>query len=66
MAWNDWRWSPRLAATALVRPSTTYRKAADFVHAHAEQYGPEMEVYLRKRAAEFSASLEEASGDHAL
>jgi tetratricopeptide (TPR) repeat protein len=48
------------------RAAEYYRKAADFVHAHADQYGPEMEVSLRKRAAEFSASLEEASGDHAL
>ncbi len=48
------------------RAAEYYRKAADFVHAHADQYGPEMEVYLRKRAAEFSASLEEVSGDQAL
>ena len=48
------------------RAAEYYRKAADFVHAHADQYGPKMEVYLRKRAAEFSAPREEASGDHAL
>jgi tetratricopeptide (TPR) repeat protein len=35
------------------RAAEYYRKAADFVHAHADQYGPEMEVYLRKRATEF-------------
>jgi hypothetical protein len=48
------------------RAAEYYRKAADFVHAHADQYGPKMEVYLRKRAAEFSAPRDEASGDHAL
>ena len=48
------------------RAAEYYRKAADFVHAHADEYGPEMEGYLRKRAAEFSASLEEVSGDQAL
>ena len=48
------------------RAAEYYRKAADFVHAHADQYDPEMEVYLRKRAAEFSAPPEKASVDHAL
>ncbi len=37
------------------RASEYYRKAADFVHAHADQYGPKMEMYLRKRATEFEA-----------
>mgnify|MGYP001563921024 CR=1 FL=1 len=35
-----------------------YRKAADFVHAHADQYGPQMEIYFRKRVAEFEAPQE--------
>jgi tetratricopeptide (TPR) repeat protein len=47
------------------RAAEYYRKAADFVHAHADQYGPEMEVYLRRRATEFSAPREEVSGDQA-
>ena len=37
------------------RAAEYYRKAADFVHAHPDQYGPRMEVYLRRRATEFSA-----------
>ena len=41
-----------------VRAAEYYRKAADFVHAHAEQYGPNMEIYLRRRVTE----LESASG----
>lgn len=45
------------------RAAEYYRKAADFVHAHADQYGPRMEVYLRRRATEFSAPREEVSGD---
>jgi tetratricopeptide (TPR) repeat protein len=49
-----------------LRAAEYYRQAADFVHAHADQYGPEMEVYLRTRAAEFSTSIEEVSGDQAL
>ena len=40
------------------RAAEYYRKAADFVHAHADQYGPKMEIYLRKRVTE----LESASG----
>lgn len=32
-----------------------YRQAADFVHAHADQYEPTMEIYFRKRVAEFEA-----------
>jgi tetratricopeptide (TPR) repeat protein len=47
------------------RAAEYYRKAADFVHAHADQYGPEMEVYLRRRATECSAPREEVSGDQA-
>ena len=47
------------------RAAEYYRKAADFVHAHADQYGPRMEVYLRRRATEFSAPREEVSGDQA-
>jgi hypothetical protein len=46
------------------RAAAYYRQAADFVHAHADQYGPKMEVYLRKRATEFGA-LAEGSADHA-
>ena len=40
-----------------LRAAEYYRRAADFVHAHADQYGPKMEVYLRARATEFAASL---------
>jgi hypothetical protein len=29
-----------------------YGEAADFVHAHADQYGPRMQVYLRRRATD--------------
>jgi hypothetical protein len=47
------------------RAAEYYRKAADFVHAHADQYGPKMEVYLRRRATEFAAPREEVSGDQA-
>ncbi len=36
------------------RAAAYFGKAADFVHAHADQYGPKMEVYLRKRATEFA------------
>jgi hypothetical protein len=51
----------RLAVVAAARGDRSRaaeyrRKAADFVHAHADLYRPEMEVWLRKRAAEFSAS----------
>jgi tetratricopeptide (TPR) repeat protein len=35
-----------------------YRKAADFVHAHADQYGPKMEIYLRQRVTEFESLVE--------
>lgn len=50
----------RLAMVAAARGHRTraaeyYRQAADFVHAHADQYGPEIEVYLRGRATEFGA-----------
>jgi tetratricopeptide (TPR) repeat protein len=47
------------------RAAEYYRKAADFVHAHVDQYGPEMEGFLRRRATEFSAPREEVSGDQA-
>ena len=40
------------------RAAEYYRKAADFVHAHADQYGLKMEIYLRRRVTE----LESASG----
>ena len=36
-----------------VRAAEYYRRAADFVHAHADCYDREMEMYLRERAAEF-------------
>jgi len=36
------------------RAAEYYRKAADFVHAHADRYDPEMETYLRERANEFA------------
>jgi tetratricopeptide (TPR) repeat protein len=36
------------------RAAEYYRKAADFVHTHPESYDPVMEIYLRKRATEFS------------
>lgn len=37
------------------RAAEYYRKAADFVHDHADQYGPKMEVYLRKKVTEFES-----------
>ena len=37
------------------RAAEYYRKAADFVHAHADRYDPEMEIYLRAQATEFGA-----------
>jgi hypothetical protein len=40
-----------------LRAAAYYRQAADFVHAHADQYGPKMEVYLRARATEFGAPI---------
>ena len=40
------------------RAAEYYRKAADFVHAHAEYYDPEMEAYLRERATEFAPPSE--------
>ena len=40
------------------RAAAYYRHAADFVHAHADQYDPKMEIYLRKRVTE----CESASG----
>jgi len=53
----------RLAMVAVARgdrprAAEYYRQAADFVHAHAAQYGPEMEVYLRARATEFAAPID--------
>lgn len=35
-----------------VRAAEYYRKAADFVHAHADRYDPKMEIYLRRRVTE--------------
>ena len=35
-----------------VRAAEYYRKAADFVHAHADLYDPKMEIYLRRRVTE--------------
>ncbi len=40
-----------------LRAAAYYRQAADFVHAHADQYGPKMEVYLRARATEFGVPI---------
>ena len=40
-----------------LRAAAYYRQAADFVHAHADQYGPKIEVYLRARATEFGAPV---------
>jgi tetratricopeptide (TPR) repeat protein len=38
------------------RAEEYYRKAADFVHARADQYDPEMEIYLLRKATEFASS----------
>ena len=38
------------------RAAEYYRKAADFVHAHADCYDTEMEIYLRAKAAEFGTA----------
>lgn len=35
------------------RAAEYYRKAADFVHERADQYDPEMEIYLRRKVTEF-------------
>ena len=53
----------RLAMVAAARgdrpgAAAHYRQAADFVHAHADQYEPTMEVYFRKRIAEFEGPQE--------
>lgn len=53
----------RLAMVAAARGDRTraaeyYRKAAEFVHAHADRYDPEMETYLRERATEFATPTE--------
>lgn len=37
------------------RAAEYYRKAADFVHAHADQYGPKMEIHLQKKVTEFES-----------
>jgi tetratricopeptide (TPR) repeat protein len=37
------------------RAAEYYRKTADFVHAHADQYDPEMEIYLRRKVTEFES-----------
>ena len=38
------------------RAAEYYRKAADFVRAHADWYDPEEEIYLRGKATEFSTT----------
>ena len=38
------------------RADEYYRQAADFVHAHAEYYGPKMESYFRRKVTEFESS----------
>jgi len=38
------------------RAEEYYRKAADFVHAHAEYYDPKMEIYFRRKVTEFESS----------
>ena len=38
------------------RAEEYYRKAADFVHAHAEYYDPKMEIYFRRKVTEFELS----------
>lgn len=48
------------------RAAEYYRKAADFVHARGEGYDPVMETYLRAKANEFSAPLDDASDGQAL
>jgi tetratricopeptide (TPR) repeat protein len=40
------------------RAADYYRRAADFVHARPDHYDPEMETYLREKAAEFSRPTE--------
>jgi tetratricopeptide (TPR) repeat protein len=37
------------------RAAEYYRKAAAFVHAHADQYGPKIEIYLQKKVTEFES-----------
>jgi len=39
------------------RAAEYYRKAADFVHDRADQYDPEMEMYLRKKVTEFESQV---------
>jgi hypothetical protein len=39
-----------------------YRRAADFVHAHADLYDPEMEIYLRRKVMEFESPEGESGG----
>jgi hypothetical protein len=40
------------------RAAEYYRRAADFVHAHADLYDAEMKISLRARVTEFSAPTE--------
>ena len=51
---NALRWSTPPAVTARV-PAEDYRQAADLVHAHADQYDSEMEIYLRDKVTVFDA-----------
>jgi tetratricopeptide (TPR) repeat protein len=37
------------------RAAEYYRKAADFVHAHADQYDRRMEIYLQRKVTEFES-----------
>jgi hypothetical protein len=37
------------------RAAEYYRQAADLVHAHADQYDSEMEIYLRDKVTVFDA-----------
>jgi tetratricopeptide (TPR) repeat protein len=37
------------------RAAEYYRKAADFVHVHAGQYDPQMEIYFRDKVTELEA-----------
>ena len=43
------------ARGARPRAAEYYRKAADFVHVHADQYDPEMEIYFRDKVTEFES-----------
>ena len=48
-------WANRLILGDRPRAEKYYRKAADFVHAHAEYYDPEMEIYFRRKVTEFES-----------